>query len=184
MILDSRLACHLPSPESRLPSYISSPATRCLFQRALSTQSEATLSKFRSNVVQGTRTVVIVPLCYGSQFGARISVDTIDLLPLSVIFRSDLTKITEKVCIITADGRTLTGTLLSADQSTNIVLTSTVERVIRPRDDPEPSAEVEHGLYLIRGDNVVVCGLLDEALDDSIDWTEVRGDVIGGTKHI
>jgi len=63
------------------------------------------------------------------------------------------------------------------------VLSETIERVIRPPDDPEPSSQVPHGLYLIRGDNVAVVGLVDEELDEQIDWLKVRGDVIGGVKH-
>jgi U6 snRNA-associated Sm-like protein LSm8 len=90
----------------------------------------------------------------------------------------------ERVLIITTDGRTLVGNLVSFDNNTNIVLSETIERVIRPADDPEPSSQVEHGLYLIRGDNVVVCGLVDEELDASINWSKVRGEVIGGTKHV
>ncbi|KAI4751979.1 hypothetical protein E4T45_14683 [Aureobasidium sp. EXF-8846] len=90
----------------------------------------------------------------------------------------------KKICIITVDGRTLVGTLVSCDQVTNLVLKETVERVIRPQDDPEESSETPHGLYMIRGDNVVVCGLVDEAMDSSIDWTKVRGEVIGSTKHV
>lgn len=90
----------------------------------------------------------------------------------------------EKVLILTADGRTLTGTLISCDQVTNLVLGDTLERVIRPSDDPEASIEVSHGLYLIRGENVVVCGLVDEDLDNSIDWVKVRGEALGGTKHV
>lgn len=89
----------------------------------------------------------------------------------------------EKVLVLTADGRTLTGTLLSCDQLTNLVLNQTIERVIRPPDDPEPSAEVSHGLYLIRGENVTLCGLVDEELDASINWEQVRGNVIRGIKH-
>lgn len=85
--------------------------------------------------------------------------------------------------VLTADGRTLTGILLSCDQLTNLVLSQTIERVIRPPDDEEPSTEVSHGLYLIRGENVSVCGLVDEELDASIDWAQVRGSVIGGVKH-
>jgi U6 snRNA-associated Sm-like protein LSm8 len=88
------------------------------------------------------------------------------------------------VCIITTEGRTLVGNLISYDNTTNLVLSETIERIIRPVEDPEPSSQVEHGLYLIRGDNVVVCGLVDEELDASINWTKVRGEVIGGTKHI
>lgn len=91
---------------------------------------------------------------------------------------------TEKVCIITTDGRTLVGDLTAFDNNTNLVLSNTVERVIRPADDEEASSQVEHGLYLIRGDNVVIIGLVDEQLDESINWTKVRGEVIGGTKHV
>jgi U6 snRNA-associated Sm-like protein LSm8 len=90
---------------------------------------------------------------------------------------------TEKVLILTVDGRTLLGTLLSTDQLTNIVLTNTVERIIRTPDDDEPSAQVEHGLYLIRGDNVVVCGEVDEKIDADIDWSKVKGQVIRDTKN-
>ncbi|KAI9644834.1 hypothetical protein NHQ30_006861 [Ciborinia camelliae] len=91
--------------------------------------------------------------------------------------------VNKKVLILTADSRTLVGTLLSCDQQTNLVLSQTIERIIRPPEDPEASSEVPHGLYLIRGDNVVVVGLVDEELDDSINWVEVKGAVIGGTKH-
>jgi U6 snRNA-associated Sm-like protein LSm8 len=105
----------------------------------------------------------------------------------------------EKVLVITADGRTLVGDLLSCDQLTNIVLNNTTERIIRPPEDPEPSSEVPHGLYLVRGDNITICGLVEKELDASIDWTKVvcipqlysgladhsqRGEVIGGTKHV
>ncbi|NJR31444.1 hypothetical protein HC762_01600 [bacterium] len=79
--------------------------------------------------------------------------------------------------IITADGRTLVGDLLSCDQLTNIVLNNTTERIIRPADDPEPNSIVPHGLYLVRGDNITICGLVEEELDSSIDWTAVVGDL-------
>ncbi|CAI7673733.1 hypothetical protein N7533_009549 [Penicillium manginii] len=91
--------------------------------------------------------------------------------------------IDKKVLILTVDGRTLLGTLLSTDQMTNLVLTETVERIIRTSDDDEPSSQVEHGLYLIRGDNVVVCGEVDEKIDGEIDWTKVKGEVIRDTKN-
>ncbi|MCJ1291512.1 hypothetical protein MMC34_003057 [Xylographa carneopallida] len=91
--------------------------------------------------------------------------------------------VNKKVLVLTSDGRTLIGMLLSCDQLTNLVLGATVERVIRPPDDEEASAEVSHGLYVIRGENVAVCGLVDEELDASIDWEKVRGSVIGGVRH-
>lgn len=95
----------------------------------------------------------------------------------------DYRAFTEKVLVVTADGRTLIGILLSCDQLTNLVLQNTIERVIRPHDDPEDSEEVPHGLYLIRGENVAICGLLDEQMDGEIDWAKVKGSVIGGVKH-
>ncbi|KAF2153092.1 LSM-domain-containing protein [Myriangium duriaei CBS 260.36] len=89
-----------------------------------------------------------------------------------------------KILVITVDGRTLTGKLISCDQVTNLVLQDTIERIIRPPDDPEESVEQPHGLYMIRGDNVVVAGLVDEELDNQINWSQVRGEVIGTTKHV
>ncbi|KAK5990611.1 U6 snRNA-associated Sm-like protein LSm8 [Cladobotryum mycophilum] len=89
----------------------------------------------------------------------------------------------KKVLIVTADSRILVGSLAACDQSTNLVLKGAVERIIRTPDDVEPSAEVPLGLYLVRGDNVCSIGLVDEKLDESINWTEVKGSVIGGIKH-
>lgn len=90
---------------------------------------------------------------------------------------------TERVLILTVDGRTLLGNLLSTDQLTNLVLTNTVERIIRTPEDDEPSSQIEHGLYLIRGDNVVMCGEIDEKIDSDIDWSKVKGEVIRDTKN-
>jgi U6 snRNA-associated Sm-like protein LSm8 len=63
------------------------------------------------------------------------------------------------------------------------VIRNTVERVIRPPDDPEASSEVPLGLYIVRGENVCTVGVVDEAIDDSINWAEVKGAAIGGIKH-
>ncbi|TQB75785.1 hypothetical protein MPDQ_001749 [Monascus purpureus] len=117
---------------------------------------------------------------------AETSVGTMEEDTIMTTDANFLTLLTvlEKVLILTVDGRTLLGTLLSTDQLTNLVLTNTIERIIRTPDDPEPSSEIEHGLYLIRGDNVVVCGEVDEAIDNDIDWTKVKGEVVRGTKNV
>lgn len=78
----------------------------------------------------------------------------------------------------------MVGNLISCDNVTNLALENCTERVIRSQDDDEPSSEEERGLFMVRGDNVVVCGLVDEELDGSIDWTKVRGEEIGSTKHV
>lgn len=90
----------------------------------------------------------------------------------------------EKVCLILVDGRCMVGKLISCDQVTNLALEGCVERIIRSPDDDEASEEEARGLFMVRGDNVVVCGLVDEELDASIDWTKVRGAEIGSTKHV
>lgn len=91
--------------------------------------------------------------------------------------------ISEKICVITLDGRTLVGTLESVDNITNLVLSGTVERVIKSHDDDEESYTEPLGVYLLRGDNVACAGPIDEELDNSIDWTKVRGEKFAETKR-
>ncbi|KAF3922408.1 hypothetical protein AA313_de0204424 [Arthrobotrys entomopaga] len=93
--------------------------------------------------------------------------------------------IDKTVTIITADGRTLVGTLLGHDQTTNLILQNTQERVFQQlnADESTPNEIVDHGLYLIRGDNVLLCGLVDEKLDGEIDWRKVRAQPFGTVKH-
>ncbi|KAI5805914.1 hypothetical protein EDC01DRAFT_640786 [Geopyxis carbonaria] len=91
--------------------------------------------------------------------------------------------VNKPVTIITSDGRTLTGKLLGCDQTTNLILSSTIERIFALPDSDEPTQEVEHGLYLIRGDNVAVLGLVDEEAEEGIDWTLVKAHPLGGMKH-
>lgn len=78
----------------------------------------------------------------------------------------------------------MVGKLVSCDNSMNLVLQDTVERIIRPREEEMPSEEVPLGVYIVRGDNVAVCGRVDEELDEQINWAEVHGEVIGTTKHV
>lgn len=57
------------------------------------------------------------------------------------------------------DGRKLFGVLRSYDQFANLTLTDTYERFYAGLE----YAQVYHGVYLIRGENVVLCGDFDEA---------------------
>lgn len=78
----------------------------------------------------------------------------------------------------------MVGTLIASDQVTNLALENCVERIIKSPDEDEESEEESRGLFMVRGDNVVVCGEVDEGLDGSIDWTKVKGSEIGTTKHV
>ena len=59
------------------------------------------------------------------------------------------------------DGRKIIGFLRSFDQFANLVLESAVERIIVGT----LYCEVPLGLYVVRGENVVLLGELDEARD-------------------
>lgn len=66
---------------------------------------------------------------------------------------SSLTAYIEKVVlVITQDGRTIQGKLEGFDQTTNVILSESVERVYSLDEAVE---EVPLGLYIVRGDNIV-----------------------------
>jgi len=80
----------------------------------------------------------------------------------------------KKLLVILRDGRKLTGVLRSWDQFANLVLQSTVERIFAHTsepDDPQPKgyyADELHGIYLVRGENVLLLGEIDLDKDDDI----------------
>jgi len=59
------------------------------------------------------------------------------------------------------DGRKIIGLLRSFDQFANVVLEEAVERIIYEKQ----FADVPLGLYVIRGENVVLLGEMDETKD-------------------
>nr|XP_019565119.2 U6 snRNA-associated Sm-like protein LSm8 [Aedes albopictus] len=76
------------------------------------------------------------------------------------------------VSIITADGRNFVGTLKGFDQTINIILDESHERVYSINTGIE---QVVLGLHIIRGDNVAVIGQLDESIDSKLDFSTIRG---------
>eukprot|EP01084_Bolivina_argentea_P173164 299941_1 len=77
------------------------------------------------------------------------------------------------VSIITCDGRNIVGTLKGLDQYANVVLEDCHERVYHQ------SAEVEQevlGLYIIRGANIGVIGIVDENTENELDLKKIRGE--------
>ena len=65
------------------------------------------------------------------------------------------------------------------DQLTNIVLEDCHERVYTT----EGVKQVALGLYIIRGDNIAVVGEVDVAVDDQIDFSNVRGEPLKEVVH-
>ncbi|KAI2631895.1 hypothetical protein GGR54DRAFT_581327 [Hypoxylon sp. NC1633] len=78
----------------------------------------------------------------------------------------------KKLLVCLRDGRKLTGVLRSWDQFANLVLQSTVERVYATTSDPSESppkglyADQSHGIFLVRGENVLLLGEIDLDKDD------------------
>mmetsp|Transcript_14977 Transcript_14977/g.24891 ORF Transcript_14977/g.24891 Transcript_14977/m.24891 type:complete len:96 (-) Transcript_14977:800-1087(-) len=75
------------------------------------------------------------------------------------------------VSIITSDGRNVIGHLKGFDQTMNVILEQSHERVFS-----EDKGVVQNplGLYIIRGDNIVVVAELDEDLDSRIDLDTLK----------
>ncbi|KAI1293292.1 hypothetical protein F5Y03DRAFT_330795 [Xylaria venustula] len=78
----------------------------------------------------------------------------------------------KKLLLVLRDGRKLIGILRSWDQFANLVLQSTIERVfatISTPKDPQPRglyADKSHGIFLVRGENVLLLGEIDLDKDD------------------
>ncbi|KAJ3207569.1 SM-like, degradation of cytoplasmic mRNAs and positively regulates transcription initiation [Clydaea vesicula] len=63
----------------------------------------------------------------------------------------------KKLSVSLRDGRTFIGTLRTYDQFANLVLQDTIERTIVG----DIYGEVQHGIFVIRGENVVLLGEID-----------------------
>ncbi|ODV98501.1 hypothetical protein PACTADRAFT_975 [Pachysolen tannophilus NRRL Y-2460] len=90
------------------------------------------------------------------------------------------TFIEKKIKVITTDGRLFVGKLEGYDNNTNLILTSTIERIF---DLEEETEQIDLGLYIIRGDSVVCAGIFDEEIENSIQWTKVHGVQLKDTKN-
>lgn len=72
-----------------------------------------------------------------------------------------------KVFILLRDGRTLFGILRTFDQFANLVLQDTIERIHLPAaGGRERFGEIARGVFMVRGENVVMCGELDIDRED------------------
>jgi len=84
------------------------------------------------------------------------------------------------VSIITSDGRNFVGTLKGFDQTINIILDDSHERVYSGSQGIE---QIPLGLHLIRGDNIAVVGELDEDTDARLDLNAIRAEPLNPIVH-
>ncbi|KAG5670165.1 hypothetical protein PVAND_000446 [Polypedilum vanderplanki] len=86
----------------------------------------------------------------------------------------------QSVMIISCDGRCFSGTLKGFDQLINLILVDTHERIYSTTAGME---QINLGLKIIRGDNVAVIGLIDEAVEQEIDYQKIRGEQLNPVVH-
>ncbi|KAF4521448.1 hypothetical protein B566_EDAN010605 [Ephemera danica] len=84
------------------------------------------------------------------------------------------------VSIITQDGRNFVGTLKGFDQTINLILDESHERVYSTGSGVE---QVVLGLHIIRGDNVAIIGELDDETDSRLDLASIRAEPLGPVIH-
>lgn len=84
------------------------------------------------------------------------------------------------VSIITSDGRNFVGTLKGFDQTINVILDESHERVFSTTNGIE---QVVLGLHIIRGDNIAIIGQIDETIDSRLDFQAIRGEPLGPIVH-
>lgn len=74
-----------------------------------------------------------------------------------------------KIFVLLRDGRNVFGILRTFDQFANLVLQDTVERIYLPKvneSSPDRFAEAPKGVFMVRGENVVMLGELDIDRED------------------
>ncbi|CAG2113715.1 unnamed protein product [Medioppia subpectinata] len=80
-----------------------------------------------------------------------------------------LEELDKKLMVLLRDGRTLIGVLRSIDQFANLVLHQTIERIYVDNK----YGDIPRGIFLIRGENVVLCGEIDTDKHETIDLKRV-----------
>eukprot|EP00794_Sanderia_malayensis_P006275 gene6275-6996_t len=77
------------------------------------------------------------------------------------------------VAIVTQDGRMMVGTLKGFDQTVNLILDESHERVFSANSGVN---QVFLGLYIIRGDNVAMIGEVDDEIDSGLDMENIKAE--------
>ncbi|XP_065830105.1 U6 snRNA-associated Sm-like protein LSm8 [Oscarella lobularis] len=84
------------------------------------------------------------------------------------------------VSVITNDGRVIVGLLKGFDQTVNIILDDSHERVFSASAGIE---QVNLGLYIVRGDNIAVIGEIDVETDSALDLGEIKAEPLNHVVH-
>lgn len=62
----------------------------------------------------------------------------------------------------------------------NLIIVDTFERIFSPTSGME---QISLGLKIVRGDNVAIIGLIDEGIEQDIDYSKIKGEPIKEVVH-
>ncbi|XP_034235444.1 U6 snRNA-associated Sm-like protein LSm1 [Thrips palmi] len=96
---------------------------------------------------------------------------TLEIPPRTATLIEELDK---KLMVLLRDGRTLIGYLRSVDQFANLVLHRTIERIHVGKE----YGDIPRGVFIVRGENVVLLGEIDQEKEDKLPLQEVSVDDI------
>ncbi|XP_026468696.1 U6 snRNA-associated Sm-like protein LSm1 [Ctenocephalides felis] len=85
-----------------------------------------------------------------------------------------LDELDKKLMVLLRDGRTLIGYLRSVDQFANLVLHRTIERIHVGKE----YGDIPRGVFIVRGENVVLLGEIDREKEKNLNLIEVSVDDI------
>ncbi|EAA00900.3 U6 snRNA-associated Sm-like protein LSm1 [Anopheles arabiensis] len=85
-----------------------------------------------------------------------------------------LYEVDKKLMVLLHDGRTLIGYLRSVDQFANLVLHRTIERIHVGNE----YGDIQRGVVIIRGENVVLLGEIDREKESTLPLREISVDDI------
>ncbi|KAJ7211229.1 hypothetical protein GGX14DRAFT_534619 [Mycena pura] len=80
-----------------------------------------------------------------------------------------------RVLLILQDGRVIVGVMAGFDQKSNVVLSDSKERIYSIDEGVE---EIPLGLYLVKGDMIVLIGELDDAVEQAVDLATIHAEPI------
>ncbi|KAI5949091.1 lsm8 [Candida theae] len=90
----------------------------------------------------------------------------------------------KKVHVITTDARFFEGVLEGFDKNTNIILSNSIERIIYPAHESDETNEaIPSGVNILRGNEIVCIGEIDDVLHAKINWLEMKGSPLKTTKN-
>ncbi|KAF8348680.1 Sm-like ribonucleoprotein [Amanita rubescens] len=80
-----------------------------------------------------------------------------------------------RIFLVLQDGRAIVGKMAGYDQRSNVVISECKERVYSIEEGVE---EIPLGLYLVKGDMIILIGEIDDAIDQSVDLSTIRAEPI------